>query len=186
MKIILLDSEQIRDIFRQSMVVFGRPLLISLIAIIFPWYFGVKYGLAENYSQGLWVWTIVVVIYFFRQVLVWRLNEYIVTNKRLFKIAHEGLFKRTVIETPLERILNVSYKTTGLLSVIFGFGDVEVQVVGLVEPIILRHISRPAKIKDYLWQLHGRVATNQGKFEASDISHAQERMGYTKPGQKIL
>ncbi len=186
MKIILQDSEQIRDIFRQSKVVFGKPLLISILAIGLPWYFGVKYGLAENYSQALWVWTLVVAIYFFRQVLVWRLNEYVITNKRLFKISHEGLFKRTVIETPLERILNVSYKTTGLLSVIFGFGDVEVQVVGLMEPLILHRIARPARIKDYLWQLHGRVATNQGKFDAGDIPHMQERAGYTKPNQRIM
>lgn len=186
MKIVLHNDEHIRDVFRQSKIILIRPIIIALAAIILPWYFAWQYSFVNEYRTLFYFWAILVIIYLIRHVVIWRLNEYVITNQRLFRISHDGLFKRTVIETPLERILNVSYKTTGITSVVFGFGDVEVQVVGLVEPLILKNISVPAKIKDYLWQLHSRVATNQGKFETNDIAHIQERVGYTKPDQRIL
>ncbi|MDQ3018714.1 MAG: PH domain-containing protein, partial [bacterium] len=174
---ILHDSEHIRDTYHQSVIVLLKPLAITLLALMVPWYFSYQYGAVTTFRTLLMFWSLIVTVYALRELLTWRLNRYIVTNKRLIRFSHDGLFKRTVIETPHERILNVSYRTTGLLSVLFRFGDVEVQVVGLVEPIILRHIPYPAQIKDYLWQLHSRAVTNQGTFQADDLAHVQERMG---------
>ncbi len=186
MKLSLHELEHIRDTYHESAMVLLRPLLVSLLVAALPAYFAIEYHVGGNNRKLLLLISIAGLIYGIRELTIWRLNSYIVTNKRLIKLSHEGLFKRTVIETPHERILNVSYKTTGLFSVVFRYGDVEVQVVGLVEPIILKNITMPAAIKDYLWQLHNRVATNQGTFSAGDVAHVQERVGYTKKDQRIL
>lgn len=185
MRAVLHDMEHVRETYHQSLFVLVKPFLLSALILLVPWYFVSQYQ-ADSLRRILIFWTILVVVYFLRVLMIWRLNTYVVTNKRLIKMSHEGIFQRTVVETPHERILNVSYKTTGFTSVLFRFGDVEVQVVGLVEPIILKNISRPAEIKDYLWLLHTRVVTTQGKYEAEDIAHVQERVGYTKKDQRIL
>ncbi len=185
MRAALHEMEHVRDIYHQSIFVLLKPIAITLLLILVPWYFVSQYS-ADSLRRLLMFWSAAVFIYLIRTVVIRQLNSYVVTNKRLLKMSHDGLFKRTVVETPHERILNVSYKTTGLQSVLFRYGDVEVQVVGLVEPIILKDISHPAAIKDYLWQLHTRVATTQGKYDADDIEHVQERVGYTKKDQRIL
>jgi hypothetical protein len=97
------------------------------------------------------------------------------------------LFKKTFVETPLDRILNVSYKTTGFWSSILGFGNVEVQVVGLIEPIIFQNVSRPGPLKDYIWKAHERAAkSNPHRFDSESISHIQQQIGYTKKDQRIV
>ncbi len=97
----------------------------------------------------------------------------------------KGLFDQTVIETPHERVLNVSYKTEGVTSTILGYGDVVVQVVGLMDPIILKNISTPMEIKDYLWEMHKRLAQDKSNnlYADSDATHMQEHVGYSKGKQ---
>lgn len=101
-------------------------------------------------------------------------------------MSHEGLFKKLVIETPLDRILNVSYKTTGFFSSIFSFGDVEVQVVGLIEPIVLKQVRYPAKLKDRLWKAHEDSLKGPHRFDAESIPEIQQQIGYTKKNQKVV
>ncbi len=114
------------------------------------------------------------------------MGRYVVTSHRLIKISRHGWFKLLVVETTLDRILNVSYKTTGMLSSLFQYGHVEVQAVGLMEPIILDYIAEPAQIKDYLWDAHQDFIEKHGGSNLEDISRLQEHIGYTKKNQKIL
>jgi hypothetical protein len=57
------------------------------------------------------------------------------------------------VETPLERILNVSYQIKGFWPSLFRFGVVEVQAAGLADPLSLKNISQPEKVKDFLWKI---------------------------------
>jgi hypothetical protein len=155
-------------------------------ALYIPWYFALKYELFVRYRSLLLLWTLIVFIYALREYILWTRRKYIITTNRLIRISHEGLFKKLVMETPLERILNVSYKTTGLWSSLMKYGDVEVQVVGLMEPIILDNIKRPQSVKDYLWHLHQSKTKNKNEYTNEQIAHIQERAGYTKPNQKVL
>jgi hypothetical protein len=186
MKITLHDMEHIEHTYHQSELVLIRPVIIILVAIYLPWYFALQYGVYVQYRNWLLVWTLIVLAYAIREYMVWSLNRYIITNKRLIRVSHDGVFKKTVVETPWERVLNVSYKTIGLLSSLFVYGNVEVQVVGLMEPIILEKIKHPRKIKDYLWEMHQRYAGNNAALDPRNIPHIQERIGYTKHNQKIL
>lgn len=185
-KFTLLESEHHKSTYRQSQLFIFKPLLIALIIIFVPLYFLWQYGLLSQLSSVVFVLALGAGLWFLRELIIWYKNCYVLTNFRLILFSHDGLFKRTVIETPLERVLNVSYKTTGMISALFDYGDVEVQVVGLVEPVILKHIPEPATIKDYLWEMHKRVATRPISFQAGDISHYQESVGYTKKNQKVL
>jgi membrane protein YdbS with pleckstrin-like domain len=179
-------DEKIKDIYHESGIVQGKPFagwIAVLLIVLYPILF---YGLWDEYGRIIIVVLVVLLALILRQAFIWRLNRYIITNERLIKIAHTGVFKRLVIETPLERILNVSFKTTGFLSSLFRFGDVEVQVVGLMEPVVLKNISQPGHVKDYLWKLHLARASGPPHLEGTRTEKLQEEIGYTKHNQRIL
>lgn len=189
MKIALKDQEHIRETYRQSPFVLIHPMLISALAIIITVYGAFRYGgVTGTLRTAIIIWIIVVLAHAIRILIIWRMNTYVVTNQRLLHYAQKGLFDQTVTETPHERILNVSYKTEGLISRFMGYGDVVVQVVGLMEPIILKNIDTPMEIKDYLWEMHKRISSDKAGtvFAESDATHIQERVGYTKRNKTEL
>ena len=178
----LQPGERIIRTFWQSDIVLLKPASIVVVIIVAVWYYILSYHLPE-YSLVAILASLFSLSYFTHQYRLWSLQEYIISNRRLIKQFHQSIFKKTVVETPLDRILNVSFKTTGIFSVLFGFGDVEVQVVGLIEPIILKNIRYPERIKEYLWRAHEEAVKQQGQ---GDIIHLQERNGYTKQNQRVM
>ena len=165
----LLEDEHHRNTYRQSVLFLVEPLLLVIVAIIVPLYFLWRYELLSSFGSIVIIIAVVGFLWFIRDALIWYRNCYVLTNQRLIIFDHEGLLKHAVIETPLERVLNVSFRTTGVLSALFDFGDVEVQVVGLVEPVILKHIPSPADIKDYLWEMHKRINPSPLNLRPQDI-----------------
>lgn len=187
MKLNLHPGEYVLKVYRKSEITLAGTVVIVLLALYIPWFLVLKYDVATQAKTWLFLWTLAVFIYAVRTFMIWHLNRYVVTSERLVRLMHEGIFKRVVIDTPFERILNISYKTTGLPSVLFKYGDVEVQVVGLMEPIILKSIKQPQQIKDYLWQQHQDHMKRQNqRYDSPKIARLQEQAGYTKPNQKVL
>lgn len=182
MKIALKDMEHIRQIYRQSPFVLVHPLIIAAIAILAPLYLVFVYDFPSFIHTLLWAWIILVFLYSLRLIIIWRLNTYVVTNQRILHYNHKKLFDQTVTETPHERVLNVSFTVEGVIPTVLRYGDVIVQVVGLVDPIILKNIDQPMEIKDYLWEMHRRLTEDNHKavYGESDASHIQERVGYSK------
>lgn len=182
MKIALKDYEHIRQVYRQSPLTLIHPMLVSGVAILAPLYAVLRYGTSGQLRVVLLIWVVLVLLHALRIFLIWRLNTYVVTNQRLLHYAQKGLFDQTVTETPHERVLNISYKTEGVISRVLGYGDVVVQVVGLMEPIVLKNIDTPMEIKDYLWEMHKRISKDKSGevFAESDATHIQETVGYTK------
>ncbi len=187
MNIALKDFEHIRQIYRQSPYILLHPLIISFVAIALPLYSVFRYASGNSaLRNAILIWSVGVILYTFRIILIWRLNTYVITNQRIIHYAQKGLFDQTVTETPHERVLNVSYKTEGFVSRVLGYGDIVVQVVGLMEPIILKNMDTPIPIKDYLWEMHKRLAKDSSKYQQdtvfgeSDATHVQEQVGYTK------
>lgn len=188
MNIALKDFEHIRQVYRQSPFVLIHPLAISAFVLILPAYAILRYASSNTALRNvLLIFAIGVIAHALRTIIIWRLNTYVITNQRILHYAQKGLFDQTVTETPHERVLNVSYKTEGIISRIVGYGDVVVQVVGLMEPIVLKNIATPMPIKDYLWEMHKRLAQDKSKshgtaavFGETDETEVQEQVGYTK------
>lgn len=189
MDIALKQDEHIRETYRQSRFVLIHPITMSIFTVIIPWYFVLRYGgYGGIITTVLWFWTFIVAIHLLYEVYLWYKNTYVVTNLRLIHYDQKSLFKKTVVETPHERVLNVSYKTEGIISSFVGYGNVEIQVVGLMEPMIMKNVNTPMEIKDYLWDMHARATKNKSDhaFSTDDIEHLQERAGYTKKDQRII
>jgi len=152
----LLENEKVLNIYRQSESVLFKPVIIVFVLIYFPWFFLLKYDLAGRYPRLLVFWSILVLIYAVNKYVLWLLNVYLVTNKRIVFVGYKNLLNKKVLESPLERILNVSFFQQGFWQSIFSHGNVEVQVAGLGEPIVFKNVSQPSTVKDFLWKVHGQ------------------------------
>lgn len=157
-------------VYHKHKVTLLPKFLKALIALILPWFFLYKYGLLTSNSivgPILLLWTFVIVAYVTHIYTLWKLNVYFVTTKRLVHIQHENVFKKFQVETPIERILNVSYKIPGASASMLHYGDVLVQVVGVNDPLILKKVPRPEDVKDFIWQTH--------------LQHGNQKVTYTQP-----
>ncbi len=167
----LLENEKVINIYRQTEAVLFKPVLIIFVLIFSPWYFLIKYELVSGHERLLLFWTFLVFLYGVRTYLIWLLNAYIVTDMRLINVSHKSLLNKKVVETPLERILNVSFQIKGFWQSLFRFGTVEVQAAGLVDPLALKNVSQPDKLKDFLWKIHNQHSGGGILTQNLEIKH---------------
>ncbi len=179
----LQQNEDLINLYRQTELVLVKPVLWVFVLIYAPWYFLIKYSLVDQFQRLLLAWSLIVLGYFINKVLLWLLNSYVLTNKRLVKIYYRTVFHKQIIETPLERILNISYETTGVFSSLLNFGNINVQVVGLTEAMVLKNIKDPGAVKDSLWQIHGSHSAKNPLFSPENIKNLEQNIGYQQESQ---
>jgi len=73
----------------------------------------------------------------------------IITNIRIIYLDQNGLFKRKIVETNLEKIQDVSSDTSGVMRATFNFGDLIVRTAGSGKgsEIIIKNISSPYQVQ---------------------------------------
>lgn len=175
----LKPNEKLLKVYRQTELMLIKPVLIIFALIYVPWAFLIKYDLHTQFRRILLFWTILVLLYGLNKYVLWLLNSYVITSQRLVVIIYHNLFQKQVVESPVERILNISFKQKGVSQSLLGYGDVVVQIVGLVDPLIFRHVRNPNKVKDQLWQVHNKVAkTVKPKFDKENLPEIQQQIGY--------
>lgn len=174
----LKDNEKLIKIYRQTELVLVRPVLEIFALIYIPWTFLIKYDLHIKYRKILLVWTIAIALYAIYRYILWLLNSYVFTNQRLINATYHNIFHKQVIETPLERILNISYQTKGVFQSLFNYGDVVVQIVGLTEALVLKNVRKPSDLKDFIWQIHIQTKPKNGSALPTDLAELQQNIGY--------
>ena len=152
----LHPGEKVLQTYRQAEIILVRPVLIVFILIYAPWAFLIKYDLIRQSTRWLLLWTALVVLYAFYKYLLWLINAYIVTDKRLISVHYLSLVHKVVLETPLDRIQNISFETKGLWRSLLKVGNVVVQVASLNQPMLLINLKNPDSVKDLLWKVHTR------------------------------
>ncbi|MDE2312377.1 MAG: hypothetical protein KGJ93_04820 [Patescibacteria group bacterium] len=150
----LRPNERLQKIVRQTEMVLAPIVFEVLVLIYFPFYLLWRYELFTEFDRWFLAWSLAVFLYGVYHYLLWLANCNVITDQRVISIRYQTLFKKQVLECPLQRIVNVSYKTSGVLSSLMDFGDVEIQILGVSQPLLLRRLSHPAKQKEFLWQLH--------------------------------
>lgn len=181
--LILQPNEEVVVVFRQTPMVLWWPTAILLVATFVPIWYVAHYELYASASTFLLIWLCLVVLWWMRHIYLWSVQRYIVTTKRFVKVAHEGIFRHVVTETALDRMLNISFRTTGMLSVLARFGDIELQVVGLLDPIVVGNIADPTAVKEFLWRLHEQAVATRGGQREQGGPHLS--VGYNKPNQRM-
>lgn len=152
----LQPGENVLITYRQAEIVLVKPVLMVFVLIYAPWAFLIKYGLLQQSSRILMLWTALIILYALYKYLLWLINAYIITDKRLISVHYLSLVHKVVLETPLDRIQNISFETKGLWRSILKVGNVVVQVASLNQPMVLKNLKNPDAVKDFLWKVHSR------------------------------
>ena len=154
----LHPGESLVRIYRRSEWVLAKTVLLVFAAIYLPWTFLIKYDLLVQARRILLLWTFLVLLYALNKYLLWLINSYILTNRRLVVVQYRSLVHKIVSETPLEKILNISYETPGVFAIFLNFGNIKIQLAGTPEPLLLKHLSHPEKTKTAIWDCHRSVS----------------------------
>lgn len=148
----LRPDEKLIKIYRQSESLLIKPVFLAMLAIYVPMWFLLKYDLLVKFGWFLALWTVVVLVYALRTYFLWLLRNIIITSKRVVLVEYGGIFKRQTQELAIRDIGAVRQKSSGMLSVLFGYGTVELDGK-ISQPIILKDLQSPGKIKDLIWKL---------------------------------
>ena len=136
---------------------FFMPLLITVLLLI----------LAIRMETGkgfFFMLSFIAACYTTFRIIQRQYNIWIVTNLRV--IDENGIFNVLVIESPLDKINNVSY-SKGILGRLYGYGNVEVQTAAGQGATIYPNVENPEALKDAITTMQedykksfGREQTN--------------------------
>jgi len=142
------DDETVVNVYRRHPVVMRKGLLWLLVfwvAGLLPysfWFYTewAKWLLAAGLLAGgvvmFWSW------------MGWFFSLIIISDQRLVQVTQEGLFRRTVVDIGLEKILSVNYQIAGIEQTALGFGTIVVQTY--VGDLVLEYIHHPVSVQETL------------------------------------
>ncbi len=99
------------------------------------------------------------------------LDVLIITDKRIFTIEQEGLFRRISSSFRIDRIQNTTVDQNGIIQTLLGFGTIRIETAGENDDFIGTFIADPYAIKKFI---------NEMQDTAIDRPHAQND-GTTSP-----
>lgn len=143
----LEEDEQLIRMLRKHWFFLALPVIkvlisLGLCCVLEKWIILLPYG------QQLFFGIILALLgYIVYVVLVWYLDCYIITNKRLIDIDQRGLFSRTVAEIDLGNIQEILYEINGLHETLLGVGSVKIKITGSGSVVVLENIPKPDEIK---------------------------------------
>jgi len=174
------DDETVQDIFRRHPIVMRKGLLWLLIL----WVAGLlPYSFWFYTNWALWVLIggiMAGMVVMFWAWIGWYFSLIIVTDQRLMQITQEGLFKRTVVDIGLEKILSINYQIAGIQQTLLGFGTIIVQTY--VGDLVLEYIHHPQSVSSSLinvikesgYEYRGEQETEE-EVDVPDTKKASER-----------
>ncbi len=159
-----LTDEHVKLLLRRHPFVLIRQNLIYILYFIVPpilYFFGKTYFSFILSFPIYPVFILLISLYYsfflFFLLVEWidyYFDAWIVTDRRLIDVEQVGLFKRTVSETRLEKIQDVTFEVKGIFGTIFHYGSINVQTAGAAQNFTLNQISDPAEIKSALLNLY--------------------------------
>ena len=130
------------------LVVWGSVSLQALGAL---WY--IVYGIAVVLVIGTGAW------FAWKDLVVWWLETYIVTNKRI--IESSGLLNPKRKVTTLDKVQQVGIKTENFLGALLRFGTVHIYLTG--GDLLLKNVPHPRAVKDALTSITDDIKSKKPK-----------------------
>ena len=119
-------------------------ILIMIIVVVYEKLIEFEYG----FKIAL-VWIIASILYGVYGIIVWDLDCYIITSKRIIDIDQKSMFRRTVAEVEIENIQEAIYEINGPLEAFLNYGTVKIKMAssGMIS---MEQIPNPAGVKDLI------------------------------------
>jgi len=99
------------------------------------------------------IWFLVTLVYIFYEWLVWYLDLYILTNKRIVDVEQKTLFSRQISESSLDKIQDVAFEINGFVPTLFNFGNVKIETAGKETLIVLEAVPSPEDIQKTIFKV---------------------------------
>ncbi len=160
-------DEEVRIVVREHwwfLVQPALPFLGSLVLLLL-----VVWGSVSLKALGaLWifVYTLVILLviatgiwFAWKDLVVWWLETYIITNKRI--IESSGLLNPKRKVTTLDKVQQVGIKTESFLGVLLRFGTVHVYLTG--GDLLLKNVPNPKVVKDALTSITDDIKSKKPK-----------------------
>jgi len=164
-KIIQLKPEEdILMTVRQDLVPLIPWVIVLIVWFILPFFF--MFPLFTLGEWGVLIFAVIVlsaVFFAYRTWFGWQRTMFVVTDRRLVDIDQHGFFDRTISELFYSGIDDVSYRKKGLLSTIFGYGNVLIRTTGSAADIEVRRVRGPDKLHDLINDLREAVIDGEPK-----------------------
>lgn len=160
-------------IFRQHWMILTYKIFVWLlfVAILLVSDFLFKKYLPQIFIQPyLDYYQLAKSVYFMLLILglliIWvmyYLNVYIITSRRIVDIDQVSLLKRTVSELHLSRIEDVTAEISGVFGTFLDYGNVYVQTAGETERFEFEKVPDPARIEKIILDLYEKLPQEDKK-----------------------
>ncbi len=159
-----LPGEKIIQVIRRDGFVLFKRLVLVVILIGLPALVGILLIYASpNLLQGRISYPLIVLavsgyslficLFLFFSFIDYYLDFWIITSERIIDVRQEGFFSRTVAESKLFQIQDVTSELKGFFQFIFKFGDVHIQTAAEVGRFIFSQIPNPEKVRNIIIKL---------------------------------
>ncbi len=158
--ILLHENEKILSVNRKFWVAFAPiyssavglillPLiLVPTLGAIFPALRQAPFLNFLFFGSFLWMWAMW--IWLFWALLTYYLDILIVTNERLIHIEQRGVFHRTIAETRLSRIQDITIRVGGVFPTFLHYGDIKIRSAAEVPEFDFLQVRYPEKLKEVI------------------------------------
>jgi len=144
---------------RQHLIVLIPWLVVGVVLFLAP---TILFPIIHSFVSKTWTipvgyvivgtvfWYVLSFGFILSKFLFWFFNIFIVTNERIVDIDFVNLLHKDISETQLERVQDISYKTSGILATMFNFGDVTIQTAGEMPNFMFERVPRPSEVVDII------------------------------------
>lgn len=187
------DSEKILRVVRKHwfvllgdvifLIVFiGLPPVLFIGAHLLPFETLLTFS-GNPVFAGIFIftaWLFVVWIIAWNMWTDYYLDVLLITDRRIFDIDQQGLFRRTSSSFRIDKIQNVTVNQKGILQTMLDFGTLQLETAGEREDFIATYISSPYAIKKFISEMQD-LEEERSKlvhFETAlkpEIPHIKER-----------
>ena len=105
---------------------------------------------------------LVPVIGMIRDILVWRNNSYVVTNRRVMRIS--GVLGKDVLDSSLEKVNDVKL-TQSFFGRIFGYGDIQILTASELGADLFHQINDPIRFKTAMLNAKEKLTIDEMDLE---------------------
>jgi membrane protein YdbS with pleckstrin-like domain len=102
---------------------------------------------------GILLWYLLTLGFAFESFVLWYFNVFLITDRRVIDIDFWGLLHKSVTETPLANIQDVTHEVGGFWRVVFNFGHVYVQTAAEVPRLEFWDVPHPEKVHRKITEL---------------------------------
>lgn len=151
-------NEEKKAILREYHLVCFWHYSISFLIILLDFFF--LFLLLSYHFWGLMIFIIVLLLGLLigiRRYVIWSLNAFLVTNKRIIDFDQTSLFNKNVNEVFFAKIQDIGYNKKGFFSTLFNYGNVIIKTANSDGDLALKYVYQPEKIQALLVNIQEEV-----------------------------